>query len=781
MKKTLSITFILLLIMGGKAYAQVAAEDYSSYLYEFKTMPMDTAQSLQYKWDHKEILDAKLVDGMESLDNWEMSTVIGKTNVATISLSTEKVVEGKTSIKFVSPTKLPIPLNSNERYWEWQFLTRKFNNEDFSKYNRISVQIYPKFKGHRKLYLMLVLHNENNVPDKYFRDGIHTFMLKKYEWTKVVMEIPHLPRDKVTGISIVYRLQGNEPDAADTITYYADKLQFETVKPDHFEGWNTANDAISFSHTGYNTHSKKTAFTSYAGGRTFSVIDLKTNRKVLEKNVLKQYGKVGTFTVFDFSEIQVAGNYKIVYDKLSSQPFPVNENVWLRTIEKSINLYLGERCGYELPGIHKACHTDWYTVNKGDTISMAGGWHDAGDLSQSFSNTADATQILFKLSMKYASSNPKLAKRLLDEGIWGLKWLHKNHFEDGKIIGWTEIDRWTDGKIGNFDDIVSPQPRGGGGFLSVIANTQAALALKMTQPELAQKSMKIAIEDWNNTTLKNRQNGIEHYAMAVLAGTELYKLTSKKEVLDKTISLADSLLTFQQIEPMNWNIPLSGFFYQNKKRNKLFGYSHGFGVATPIAGLVELCKLFPNHANYPKWFKSIELQANYLKTISKLTAPYNMVPANVYKLGQSNGEGIEENESDSQIKNGLKMDNDFYLRMFPIWGAYRGNNPNVLSWGIGLAKANQILKDKEIGSIAQSQLEWVVGKNPFGQSQMYGEGYNFSPQYAVMTGDLVGAIPVGILTNCDRDVPYCQASIFCNYKEVWIHCTNRFLELVESL
>ena len=85
--------------------------DYSSFLYKHVPMPMDTVQSLQYKWDHKEILASTLVDGMESLENWEL-TYGNKTNVANIRLSSEKVFEGKSSIKFVSPTKQPTQLGN---------------------------------------------------------------------------------------------------------------------------------------------------------------------------------------------------------------------------------------------------------------------------------------------------------------------------------------------------------------------------------------------------------------------------------------------------------------------------------------------------------------------------------------------------------------------------------------------------------------------------------------------------------------------------------------------
>ena len=772
MKKLLFLSIIGIIISGcttKKSYETA----YTSYLYSHKPMPMDTANSLQYKWDNKEILDSKLIDGMESLENWELSFG-NRENVANFSLSTEKVFEGKTSIKFVSPTKLPIQLPSGGRYWGRENLRRKFNSEDLSEYNRISIQIFPVFKGFRQLYLTLILYNDANVPDKYGKSGWHTVQLKNNQWNKLVMEIPHLPHDQVTGITISYGLQGNEPDAADTIVYYVDNLMLEKVEADHYEGWDT-DDAISFCHSGYNADSKKTAFTSLDKGDKFQLIDLETNQAVLEKNVLKQTSYVGVFSVFDFSEITTPGNYKILYGDIETKPFPIDEDVWLPSFEKTINLLYVLRCGYDQPGIHLKCHTDWYTVFREDTIVMCGGWHDAGDLSQSYSRTAETTGILFKLAGKYQSKNKKLSERLIEEGLWGLDWIHRNRFDSLNILSWTVLDKYTDGIIGNFDDTPTRprRPRGVDKYHSIIADVEASLALKKSDPELSEKSRQYAIDDWDLLLEKKfLRYSTEQLSIAIMAGSRLYELTGDNNIKNKIIEYADSLITLQQKEPMNWNIPLSGFFYRSRGDDAIFGYPASFPVSSPIIGLVELCKLFPDHEKYSEWLKSIQLHADYLKTVAQVTAPYYMIPANVYKLGT---------DEDAQILQGMRMDDDHYLRMFPVWTSHRGNNANILSFGIGLAAANQLLKDPQMHNIAQAQLEWVVGKNPFSQSLMYGEGYDFSTQYAAFPGDVTGGLPVGIQTRLDLDIPFWPASVLHNYKEIWIHPSYRWLELLDYL
>jgi len=64
---------------------------------------------------------------------------------------------------------------------------------------------------------------------------------------------------------------------------------------------------------------------------------------------------------------------------------------------------------------------------------------------------------------------------------------------------------------------------------------------------------------------------------------------------------------------------------------------------------------------------------------------------------------------------------------------------------------------------------------------MYGEGYDFPPMYSTASGDIVGALTVGIETRDDSDLPYWPAATLFNFKEVWSHATSRWLYLVQDL
>ena len=75
---------------------------------------------------------------------------------------------------------------------------------------------------------------------------------------------------------------------------------------------------------------------------------------------------------------------------------------------------------------------------------------------------------------------------------------------------------------------------------------------------------------------------------------------------------------------------------------------------------------------------------------------------------------------------------------------------------------------------SQQQLEWIVGRNPFGQSLMYGVGYDFPTMFVYCTHNTVGALAVGI-DSFQNDEPYWHPSAYATFKEIWIEPVNRFL------
>jgi hypothetical protein len=83
--------------------------------------------------------------------------------------------------------------------------------------------------------------------------------------------------------------------------------------------------------------------------------------------------------------------------------------------------------------------------------------------------------------------------------------------------------------------------------------------------------------------------------------------------------------------------------------------------------------------------------------------------------------------------------------------------------------------------LAQKQAQWLVGRNPFAASVMYGEGYDWTPLYSVRSGQMVGALPVGIQTKGYADAPYWPMQTCWTYKEVWTQPVGQWIWLMEDI
>ena len=79
---------------------------------------------------------------------------------------------------------------------------------------------------------------------------------------------------------------------------------------------------------------------------------------------------------------------------------------------------------------------------------------------------------------------------------------------------------------------------------------------------------------------------------------------------------------------------------------------------------------------------------------------------------------------------------------------------SLAHWEAAAPYAKATLSDREALALAERQLQWVVGSNPFAQSLLFGEGYDWTNEYCVQPGQTVGQLPVGIQSYFNEDIPY---------------------------
>src|SRR5262249_61984940 len=169
-------------------------------------------------------------------------------------------------------------------------------------------------------------------------------------------------------------------------------------------------------------------------------------------------------------------------------------------------------------------------------------------------------------------------------------------------------------------------------------------------------------------------------------------------------------------------------------------------------------------------YSAVALYSQYLKDLAKYTEPYFVMPASIYQADEYRTVPESRRESfRNQVLKGIPLGQDHFLRLFPVWMDYRGHFGTVLPQAQALINAAQLRQDVESVTLAQHQAEWIVGRNPFSQSTMYGEGYDFPPLYAPFPGNIVGALPVGLQTRGGMDVPYWPVQSTWTYKAGLVH------------
>ena len=526
-------------------------------------MPVDYDHAADSRWLKKPVLDSRLLDDMENPAAWSHGGP-GK-----MEFTTERCKDGKQSVRLISPTMLDnVPDISHQRLYGEAVLRRTFAGEDWSQYNRLSFWVYPTLPGFNTICMLAMLYNDGKLEDMPTRGTYNYILLKPNQWNHVVWEIPHLTRDKVTAVEFRYRLQGNEPGAATTVCYDFDQLELQKVDADHYEGWNVAPGRIAFCHTGYRPGSSKTAVASDLPTANFKLLEADSGKTVLDKPIRTVETRLGKYQVMDFTEVREPGTYVLQAGDVKTQPFRIGDDIWDRTIWKTLNFFYCERCGFEVPGIHKVCHADWQMTHGDKKIIVNGGWHDAGDLSQGTCNTSLSAYAMFSLADKLRSDDPKLAQRMIEEARWGLDWILKTSFGDGFRVDFATMDRWTDGVLGTQDDMVADAQNRWYPLTSIVhtnvpyttATTEALAArmLKDSDPSLAARCLQAARNDWQFAVENADAPRLDFASAGALAAVEMFKATGEQAYADRAVALADVILGCQQREAMPWDVPAVG-------------------------------------------------------------------------------------------------------------------------------------------------------------------------------------------------------------------------------
>ncbi|MDR1403087.1 MAG: glycoside hydrolase family 9 protein [Tannerellaceae bacterium] len=772
-------------------------------------LPLDYSKSFETNGLQKKIIRREPLSKKNRIDGWT------REGFGAMTFSAEKSVSGQECIKMTFPTSTGKRIQgppSDPDYATYGNSRIRFDagGANWETYNRIAFYVYPDCDGARVVNLNLSFENDEASVKPGVQSASHLINLVNKQWNSCFLSLDEFQRDKVKQIAFSCSIKGKDRTTGDESVFYIDNIELQQIEdPEPVSGWNPGKNKIVYSTSGYLTNSLKSAVVTVDGcreGTPFSLIETATNVPVYSGMITAAATTLGHFYLADFTSCHTAGVYKLKVNDVETPPFPIGDNIWENSLWRTLNFIFCQRCGYPVPGIHGTCHTDLCSVHNGEMISYAGGWHDAGDLSQQTLQTGDVTFALLEAYSKLKDKNGLLAARLLEEAEWGLEFILRNRYADGYRASSVGLLVWLDGVFNSFDDIstVRVQNLAFDNFLYAAYEAYAAMTIDR-DPRLQEYLVRIAKEDFEFALQRHKDVGFgefihfyehsyntsESQYMATIswAAGMLYKLTKETRYAELAVHYINYTLDCQRKEPLGDTDKMAGFFYRDKSRRSVVHYIHQSREQTYMQALSLLCETQPEHPNYQKWTESIRLYAAYLKGLMKYVAPYGMLPSGVYHINEYRDSVSfyhlhlwppphADELYIEQVKNGVQIDGEHYVRRFPVWfSIFNGNTAIHLSAGKAAAICGKFLKDDELLQIGLEQMYWMVGKNPFGQSLIFGEGYNYPQMDSFSSGEIVGQTPVGVRSLDNEDIPYWPQTNNACYKEVWVTSAGKWLTL----
>ena len=683
------------------------------------------------------------------------------------------------------------------------YLNFEFPAEDWSCFNRLRFRVRPRVRGARILHLNVSVESRGRVPipDLYRREGATVFDLQNGEWNDYIWEFSAMPGDAVCKLSFYVFCGGRDIAAAEVLEYDYEDICLEQIEsPEHEHGWVNPSPCINLSTVGYWPKGTKTAVGTVSA-ENFQLMDAARNEVVFRGKVQHLENERGVFSVLDFSEYEKPGRYYLQAGEQKSCVFEITEDLAVESIWKVLNFFYCERCSFPVAGKHGTCHQDILAHHNGVPISFSGGWHDAGDLFQQAVQTGEAVLAMFE-NARRCKTDRMLYLRLMEEAQWGLDFILRTRFGDGFRATSAGTTRFTDNMMGNFDDIPARvHDHAFENFLFAGIEAYATETLMDYDGELASNALEAAREDFAFAQKKFAETGVDpahmfehtynsglsqYYAVIVWAASCLYAVTGNETYAKTARDTAEKLIACQEDGS---GAPVAGFFYRDQSHETIVHFNHQSRDYQFVQALEKLCRTQPDAPEKARWEQAMHRYGDYLKAIVGNTAPYGMLPAGIHKLNEYEDAGTfrwlhitcdYEQEREiyrRQLKEGRPLGDGFVLKNFPVWFSFRGNTAVMLSMGKAAALLGRYFEDEELLQTAREQMYWMWGKNPFGQSLIYGAGSNYCRQYGVYCGECVGEVPVGIETLDDEDIPYWLQNNNATFREVWVGSASRWLML----
>ena len=511
---------------------------------------------------------------------------------------------------------------------------------------------------------------------------------------------------------------------------------------------------ISMNHVGFMTAAYKTFFISSPPAEEFGVFELKDNAhaQVYSGRLERASGsELGQGWLGNFSDLKKEGIYQIRCGALRGRCFVICDDPYEIPMRLLVNFFEWQKCGDNPSGWNAPCHLeDGLLADTGEHRDYAGGFHQSGDHRKWASGTSLALIGLTQFAIHHTS--PWDHGRVAELIRWGSDYFHRLMREDGGIVDSAFI------------------PLGWGGREYYLSDTQATSIwnilrfqavtseyFQASEKQFSDKCLSDARRIWDHMTSPARsyelynhphlppigheganvynhgvyQDSALELAHRLCSAMSMHHATQEVQYLEDASRCATKLAALQIGGDVSTN-PAAGCF-RNDPGSDLFAnvYFYLWNTTAPL-GFCDVLEANPNHPDAQLWKGCIDRIAKQNQVISQRN-PWGLAPATWYMEGNYPFKALAfysfSNIAEAARKGypgghapGLaaaSVETPCSYRYY-----HYVYNMELAATGLFMERAAGILEAPDYLNIAQRQLDWILGSNPFDASSIEGVGYN---------------------------------------------------------
>ena len=524
---------------------------------------------------------------------------------------------------------------------------------------------------------------------------------------------------------------------------------------------------ILVNHLGYDPDGRKRAVLRTSGEEPSNVriVDDETNAVVCEPKPTRE-GPVANwkdwvFWTVEFTSVEAPGRYYVAADAggrtARSEPFEIREDIVREeTLSDVLFHFKSQRCSGTAERADRAVP---FVGDREDRVDVRGGWYDAsGDESKYLSHLSYAnyvnpqqTPIVVwglldareQLHERADALGDQLDDRLVEESLHGADFLVRMQDEAGYFY-MTIFDQWShdpdrrevcafegfDGR--KTDDYEAGYRQGGGVAIAALAR---AGTIPGPSEYDADEYLSAAIDGFDHLEANNEaylddgtENVIDDYC-ALLAATELYAATGTDRFRRAATERARSLLDRQTDDDR-----YAGWWRADADGDRPFYHAAEEGFPA-----LALCRHLAVLDESPIENDVRSALTDYwefeLGITDEVTNPFG------YARGYAKPVGAD----DPRATFFLPHDNET-----GYW--WQGENARIASLAAAAERSRAHVDglDDELAAFARSQLDWILGLNPFDASMMQEIGRG-APEYHRQHRNAPGGIVNGITAGVDDE------------------------------